>query len=353
MLRAQVEEQLEPCDRVPVPTAGRPLPRVVALGGGTGLPIALRGLKDLLFPQGTTWIAARDRDRLTGIVSVADDGGSSGRLRRSYGVLAPGDARNCLLALASGDPMLSAVFDYRFDGDGGLGGHSLGNLILTALSRLEANFARAVDRAGGVLAVRGRVLPSTLDGVSLVAELADGRRVAGESCIASAGGPICRVTLRPPTARALPEARKAIERADLVTIGPGSLYTSLIPVLLVKDLAGSIARSRARVVLIMNLMTEPGETDAYGATDVLLALRRHAPRLRIHDVLFNGAAIPGRLAERYAAGSAFPIATEPAAMRALGCRVATRDLLGTGPKVRHDPGKLARALFELLSWRSA
>src|SRR5437899_11675028 len=160
----------------------RPQPRLVALGGGTGLPVLLAGLKAA---RGGAAEGETDRERLTAIVTVADDGGSSGRLRRAYGMLAPGDARNCLLALAGGDPTLSALFDYRFDGDGGLGGHSLGNLILTALSRLETDFARAVDRAGRVLAVRGRVLPSTLDGVSLVAELAGGRRVAGESRIAS------------------------------------------------------------------------------------------------------------------------------------------------------------------------
>jgi len=353
MLRAQVEEQFASGGPVQVPATGRPLPRVVALGGGTGLPIALRGLKELVFPPGTRWVAARHRDRITGIVSVADDGGSSGRLRRAYGVLAPGDARNCLVALANGDPLLSAIFDYRFDGDGGLGGHSLGNLILTALSRLEADFATALERAGRVLGVRGRILPSTLDGVSLVARLADGRRVAGESRISSAGRPIRRVALRPTAARALPAARRAIERADLVAIGPGSLYTSLIPVLLVKELADSIARSGARVVLIMNLMTEPGETDAYAAADVLRALRRHAPRLTIHDVLLNNTPIPERLAAPYAAGSATPIVAEPGAIRALGCRAVTRDLLGEGPKVRHDPGKLARALFEMACWRTA
>src|SRR5213594_2766882 len=178
MLRTQFEERIAGC--AGPPPARRALPRVVALGGGTGLPIVLRGVKDRLFHSGRKWVAARDRGRLTGIVSVADDGGSSGRLRRAYGVLAPGDARNCLLALANGDPLLSTLFDYRFDGNGGLGGHSLGNLILTALTRMELDFACALERAGGVLSIRGRVLPSTLDDVSLLAELEDGRRVVGE-----------------------------------------------------------------------------------------------------------------------------------------------------------------------------
>jgi len=351
MLRTQFEERITGC--AGPPPARRALPRVVALGGGTGLPIVLRGVKDRLFHSRRKWVAARDRGRLTGIVSVADDGGSSGRLRRAYGVLAPGDARNCLLALANGDPLLSTLFDYRFDGNGGLGGHSLGNLILTALTRMELDFACALERAGGVLSIRGRVLPSTLDDVSLLAELEDGRRVVGESRIASAGRPIRRVALRPSAARALPEALRAIEQADLVTIGPGSLYTSLIPVLLVRDLAASIARSRARVVLIMNLMTEPGETDSYTAADVVLALRRHAPRLPIHDVLLNRAPIPGSLAARYEARGAGPIVAEPDAIRALGCRAVTRDLLGGGPKIRHDPGRLASALLGLASGRAA
>jgi len=355
MLRSQVEERLASCDRRPSQplSALRNVPRVVALGGGTGLPVVLRGLKDLLFPPGRKWAEARDRDRITGIVAVADDGGSSGRLRRAYGVLPPGDARNCLLALANGDPTMAAIFGYRFEGNGGLGGHNLGNLILTALSRQEADFATAVERAGRVLAARGRVLPSTLDGVSLLAEFADGSRVAGESRIAIARRPIRRVTLRPSAARALPAAREAIRRADLVTLGPGSLYTSLIPVLLVRDLSASIARSGARVVLIMNLMSEPGETDGYNAADVLRAVRRHAPGLPIHDVLLNSAPIPASLKGRYAAGAASPIVAGPGSMEALGCRALSRDLLGRGPKVRHDGEKLARALLELASGRSS
>jgi len=355
MLRAQVEERIASCDRGQAQAlpARRPFPRVVSLGGGTGLPVVLRGLKDLLFPAARKRVAARDRNRITGIVAVADDGGSSGRLRRAYGVLPPGDARNCLLALASCDSTMSAIFGYRFDGDGGLGGHNLGNLILTALSRQDANFARALERAGKVLSVRGRVLPSTLEGVSLLAEFKDGSRVAGESRIAMARRPIRRVALRPAAARALPAALRAIERADLITLGPGSLYTSLIPVLLVKDLCSSIARSGARVVLIMNLMSEPGETDGYSAVDVLRAVRRHASGLPIHDVLLNSAPIPATLMGRYAAGAASPIAVDPASIRALGCNPVSRDLLGPGPKIRHDGDKLARAILDLVPNRTS
>jgi uncharacterized cofD-like protein len=292
-------------------------------------------------------VPARDRDRITGIVTVADDGGSSGRLRRAYGVLPPGDIRNCLLALSDGDPTLASIFGFRFNGNGGLGGHSLGNLILAALSRLEGDFSRAVEHAGRILAIRGRVLPSTLDDVTLRAVFADGSRAAGESRIAAARRTIRRVDLQPGGARALSEARRAVEEARLIVIGPGSLYTSLIPVLLVRDLAEAIRRSRARVVVVPNLMTEPGETDAYGAADCLLALRRHAPRIPIHDVLLNSAPIPARRISRYAARGSHPISGGIESLRAMGFRPVARDLLASGPRIRHDPRKLAQALLVL------
>ncbi len=347
MLRAQVEERIASLDteQTSVLRSARPAPRVAAVGGGTGLPIVLRGLKDALFPS-----AGRGdppRDSLTAIVTVADDGGSSGRLRRAYGGLPPGDVRNCLLALAHGDPTLSAIFGFRFNGDGGVGGHSLGNLILTALSHLEKDFCRAVERAGRILAIRGRVFPATVDDVTLRAEFADGTCVAGESRIASACRPIRCVRLRPGGARALPRARRAIERADLIVIGPGSLYTSLLPVLLVRDLADAIERASARVIVVMNLVSEPGETDGYTAADVILALRRHVPRLPVHDVLLNGAPIPTGQIRRYASKGAAPIPPDLGRLGALGCRPVVRDLLGRGAKIRHDPAKLAHALLDL------
>jgi uncharacterized cofD-like protein len=323
--------------------------RVVALGGGTGLPVVLKGLSGLLFPPGGERAPSKDRPRLTAVVTVADDGGSSGRLRRAYGVPAPGDIRNCLLALAGERSDLVPIFDYRFNGGGGAGlhGHSLGNLILTALCQLENDFPRAVRRAGRILGVRGQVLPATLGDVTLQAELTDGKTIDGESRIAAAGRPTGRVRLRPSGARALPEALEAIERADLIVIGPGSLYTSLIAVLLVQALAAAIAQSKARVVLVMNLMVEPGETDGYTATDVLLAIRRHAPRVRIDDVLLNDRPISRSRVEPYERGGAAPIAVDVEALRVLGCRPLARDILGAGPLVRHDPAKLGRALLDL------
>jgi len=321
--------------------------RVVALGGGTGLPVVLQGLKAALFPSASVWNPHADPERLTAIVTVADDGGSSGRLRREHGVLPPGDIRNCLLALSDGDSMMAQLFDFRFDGQGETACHSLGNLILTALSRIGNGFGQAVERGGKLLTIRGRVIPSTLDNVTLRAEFADGGSVEGESKIRSASRRICRVYLEPADARALPLGLTALEAADLIVIGPGSLYTSLIPVLLVKDLADGIARSRARVVLVANLMTEPGETDGYTAVDHLEAISRHAPQVRIHDVLLNTAATPKDVVDRYAAEGAMPVPLTPEAIRARGCRPVQRALLARGPKLRHDPRKLARALVEL------
>jgi uncharacterized cofD-like protein len=335
--------------RRPEPKGAKPgRPRVVALGGGTGLPVLLRGLKTALFPPGARRAPAHDRERITGVVTVADDGGSSGRLRRAYGVLPPGDIRSCLLALSEGDPALEAIFSYRFNGNGasGAGGHSLGNLIIAALQLMEGDFRRAVERAGGILKVRGRVLPATLERVTLGARFSDGSRIDGESRIAAARRSIRRVELAPRGARALPEALEAIAAADVVALGPGSLYTSLIPVLLVRGIADAIARSGARVVLVMNLMTEPGETDGCTAADVVVALRRHAPCLPIHDVLLNSAPIPRHRLRRYAAWGSETLSADPEAIGAMGCRPIERDLLGPGPAVRHDPVRLGRAILE-------
>lgn len=320
--------------------------RITALGGGTGLAVVLRGLRDLHFPAVAD---SADPARLTAIVTVADDGGSSGALRRDFDILAPGDIRNCLLALSEADPTLQALFDFRFDGK--IGGHSLGNLMLTALTLLEKDFSKAVERAADLLAVRGRVLPATADGVELQAEFMDGSTRIGESSIAAAGRRIRRVFLVPEAIRALPQALEAIAESDLVVIGPGSLYTSLIPVLLVKGIASAIADSGARVVQVMNLMSEPGETDGYTAAGIIAALREHAPGMPIHDVLLNSAPINAEQLRRYSTEGATPIVADHASIASQGCRVIECDLLGEGRKVRHDPHKLARTLLNLTSYK--
>lgn len=332
--------------RLAPPSSGR----IVVLGGGTGIAGLLQGLRSALFPSDGGGARDTDRQRLTAIVTVADDGGSSGRLRDEYGVIAPGDIRKCLLAASDGDATLAALFGFRFNGHGELAGHSLGNLMLTALAQLEGQFPRAVDRAAALLGTRGRILPSTPDDVRLVAEFADGTFIEGESRVASVRRPIRRVRLSPEGVRALPQAVEAITAADAVVIGPGSLYTSLIPVLLVQELSEAVARSAARVVLVMNLMTEPGETDGYTGLDHLLALRRHAPQVPIHDVLLNAAPMPRALIQRYAAQDSHPVCVPAGALRAFG-RAVERDLLAGGPKVRHDPRRLAHAVLELAARR--
>ena len=323
-------------------------PRIVALGGGTGLPIVLRGLKSVLFPPGWAWVSERDRECLTAIVTVADDGGSSGRLRRDYSVPPPGDLRNCLLALSEGDPTMAGIFDFRFEGPGEIGGHSLGNLILTALSQLEEDgFLGALKQGGELLRIRGHVLPTTLEPVILRAEFTDGSEAEGESCIASARRLIHRLTLQPNGASLLEESRKAIESADLVVIGPGSLYTSLIATLLLDDLVEAIWFSRARVILVMNLMTEPGETDGYTAVDHVLAIHRHVRGLPIDDVILNTSPLSQGMIDSYAAQGATPVSMDAELLHALGYQLRQCDVLADGPMVRHDSGKLAHAILNL------
>ena len=322
--------------------------RVVALGGGTGLPTVLRGLRASLFDS-RPWDADRDQTRLTAIATVADDGGSSGLLRAAYQVPSPGDICNCLVALAGSDPAMSDLFDFRFAHNGEIAGHCLGNLILTALTELERDFSRAVTRAASMLAIRGRVLPSTTRNVVLSAELSDGTVIEGESRIAGARSPVRRLRLEPSDAAAPPEAVDALERADLIVIGPGSLYSSLVAVLLVRGLSDAIAQSRARIVLVMNLMTEPGETDGHTGADHVMAIRRHAPALPIHDVLINTTPLEPAQIARYDRLNATPVRADVQLLRALGHAVVESHLLAAGDDVRHDPEKLGRALIERVS----
>ena len=320
--------------------------RVVALGGGTGLPTVLRGLRAGLF-ESCPWDPERDQTRLTAVATVADDGGSSGKLRATYQLPSPGDVRNCLLALAGGDQALSDVFAFRFAGGSEVSGHSLGNLILTALTEIERDFSKAVAQVGRLLSIRGLVLPATGQNVTLQAELSDGTVIEGESRIASARSPIRKMRLHPVEAVALPDAVDGLERAHLIVIGPGSLYSSLVAALLPRGIAEAITRSRARVVYVMNLMTEPGETDGHTAVDHLMAIRRHAPTMPIHDILVNTTRCAPEQIARYGAQGAVPVCADLPLLRALGHTVHECDLLADGDEVRHDPAKLARALLTL------
>ena len=322
--------------------------QVVAIGGGTGLSTLLRGLKPHVAeprrPAGLRPVITR----LTAIVTVTDEGGSSGRLRRDFGMLPPGDIRNCLVALAEDEQLLTRLFTYRFTSGRGLAGHSFGNLFLAALTRLTRDFAEAVRLSSEVLAVRGEILPSTLSDVRLKARLADGSTVYGESRITRTPKPIRRVELVPRGGRPLPEALDAIDKADLITLGPGSLYTSLIPNLLVRGVADHIARARAVRVLVANLMTQPGETRDYTASDHLRAIQEHAGGRRLFDyIVLSTEPLASRLRRRYAAEGAVPVIRDLDQVNKLGVRPVEARLLGEDHVVRHDPGRLAQLLLRL------
>ena len=331
--------------RRPAPVASlRSVPRglrVVALGGGTGLPVVLRCLKRAL---------ARTGGVLTGIVTVADDGGSSGRLRRRYQTLPMGDIRNCLVALSDDEPLMSRLFQYRYGGRGGLGGHSLGNLILTALADCRRSYLKAIETSGQVLAIRGRILPSTLENVVLRARLRDGRTVRGESRISKAAAAIDRVETVPARPAPAPGVLRALRDADLIVLGPGSLFTSVIPNLLVRGVARAIAGSRAPRVLVGNLMTQPGETDGFSAADHLAAIVRCTGEVLVDAYLANRRPIRPALRRRYAREGARPVTLDQASLRALGVEIIERDLVredGDAAKIRHHEAKLARALLAI------
>ena len=310
----------------------------MAIGGGTGLPVVLAALRRYLGGRVTA---------LTAVVTVTDDGGSSGRLRDELQVLPPGDVRNCLVALADVEPLMAELFQFRFPGDGGLAGHNFGNLFLAALTQITGNFLHAIRISGKVLAVRGTILPSTLDSVRLGAELADGRRILGESQIRQQGVPIRRVFLEP-DARALPEVLEAIAHAHVVVLAPGSLYTSLIPNLLVGDVAEALRSAPALKICVANLMTEPGETDGMSLGDHLEALYAHGGRGVIDGVVAHGRAFAPEVVARYARAGAMPVTADREHVRTLGIWVTEADLAGPTELARHHPEKLGRVLARLI-----
>ncbi|HMK93093.1 MAG TPA: YvcK family protein [Thermoleophilia bacterium] len=309
-------------------------PRVVAVGGGTGLSALLSGLKE-------------HSSNLTAIVTVADDGGSSGLLRKGLGVLPPGDIRNCLVALADDESLMSRLFQYRFPEDGGLQGHSFGNLFVAALAEVTGDFERAVRESTRVLKVRGQVLPATLDNVTLHAEMQGGERVAGESTITASDNLPLRVWLEPAEPRALRQALEALVAADLVVLGPGSVFTSIVPNLLIPQVREAVHRTPARVVYVCNVMTQPGETDGFTAADHLRALYRHGATGLIDDVLVNDTPVSDDLAATYLREGAVPVVADDRELEALGVRVVHARLAAQGDFVRHDPESLAAALLPL------
>lgn len=308
-------------------------PRIATIGGGHGLSTLLRGLKTYT-------------RNLTAIVTVADDGGSSGRLRETYGILPPGDIRNCLAALSNDEQMLTQLFRYRFSGAGELDGHSFGNLFITALAEITGSFEEAIAESGKVLSVSGRVLPSTLHDVKLVADMqlpnvANQVRVQGESTIPKMAGRVRHLWLEPNDAPAFPPAVKAILNADMIVIGPGSLYTSLLPNLLVQDLLGAIKASRALKIYVCNLATQLGETDLYSCYDHVRALEEH-----VGDNLFDIILCNDNYERQLDAGSQWVRTDEKTLADA---RVHCSDLSDAEHPWRHDSEKLARTLIEILA----
>ena len=320
--------------------------QLVALGGGTGLSTLLSGLKQLVGAhdeRGGLWL-----ESLAGIVTVSDDGGSSGRLRDELQMLPPGDIRNCIVALSEDSTLLARLFRYRFGGEGQLSGHSFGNLFLAALTAVTGDFVEAVRLSSEVLASKGRIYPATLNDVRLVAELEDGETVRGETKITASGRPVRRLRLEPEHCLPLPEAMAALRSADVITVGPGSLYTSILPNLLVARVAESIGESEAVKIFVCNLMTQPGETDGYTARRHLEVVKSYAPAIRFDYVVVNNRQVSAGQAARYAAEGAHQIGLADSRLeRELDdeAEIVRADLLDEGDKVRHSPEKLARVIL--------
>ena len=321
--------------------------RVVALGGGTGLSALLRGLKEHVVRR-TDRRASRARPiaDLAAIVTVTDDGGSSGRLRRENRMLPPGDIRNCMVALSKDEALLGRLFQYRFHAGRGLVGHNFGNLFLAALTHVTGDFVEAVRVSSKVLAIRGRIFPSTISNVHLTATLANGQRVSGETKISRSRVPIRQIQLVPRRVRALPKSIDAIQKADLILMGPGSLYTSVIPNLLIPEIAQAIARSKAPRIYVANLMTQPGETTDYSLSEHLRAIQRHVDKRVIDWVVANRQPISPDVARRYRAQGAEAVLVDAEKVLKLKVKLVLDNLLEEHGLIRHNSPRLARLLVD-------
>lgn len=312
--------------------------RIVVIGGGTGLSTMLRGLKERT-------------SNIVAIVTVTDNGGSSGRLTQQMGLLPPGDLRNCLVALADAEPTLASLFQFRFEDDHeGLAGHSFGNLFIAAMTEIyKGNYEQAIAATSKVLAIRGKVYPSTLHNVCLLGEMEDGSIIEGETEIAAHPQPIKRMYLRPENAQPLAEALEAIRLADAIILGPGSVYTSVIPNLLVDGIADAIARSRSIKIYACNVMTQPGETDGFSAADHLKAIADHAPGRRLVDYVLVNKEMPApEVLARYEKYGQRFVAPDVEAIRALGYTPRAENLVSQTDVARHDPKRLAEAIFKII-----
>lgn len=310
-------------------------PKIVVIGGGTGLSVILSGLKEYT-------------SNITAIVTVADDGGSSGRLRQQFDILPPGDIRNCLVALADAPTLMRDLFQFRFESNSDLAGHNFGNLFITVMTRLTGDFEKAIKETSKVLALKGQVIPSTLSNVVLVAQYKDGSVAEGEAKIPRMHLAINKVFLKPVQPQATPEAIKAIEEADAIVLGPGSLYTSIIPNLLIKEITDSIVSSDAIKVYVCNIMTQAGETDGFRTSDHIKTLISHShPRIFDYCIV-NTADIPHAILKRYADDDSYRVINDTQNIENMGYRVIEDDLAVSDDVVRHDPLKLARVIFGLI-----
>jgi uncharacterized cofD-like protein len=333
---------------LPAPAVERQVFRIVSIGGGTGLSTVLSGLKRYARAvHGEPPDSLYEAD-ITAIVTVTDDGGSSGRLRRDLDILPPGDIRNCMVALSEDEALLSKLFQYRFHSGRGLKGHSFGNLFLAALNQVTGDFAHAVRLSSEILAIRGRIFPSTAAKVNLEARLADGSVISGESKISKSRQSIDRIFLRPGRCQPLKDALDAIANADVITLGPGSLYTSIVPNLLVSGIPQAIERSRALKLYFVNLMWQPGETINFSASQHVQAILKHAGGRRVMDcVVLNTAPISPALKRKYAAQNVNPVDNDFERLNSLGLKVMAADLVGDSKLVRHDPAATARIVMEM------
>lgn len=309
-------------------------PKIVAIGGGTGLSMLLKGIKKIT-------------NNVTAIVTVGDDGGSSGRLREEMGVLPPGDIRNCIAALADDEDLVTKLFQYRFKTGEGLEGHSFGNLFLTALCSITGDMFRAIKESSNVLSIRGRVLPSTLDDMKLVAELEDGRIIRGESNIPEAKGKVKKLFTDPKDCKPLEDVIVAIKEAELIILGPGSLYTSVIPNLLIKEISQEIANSSAKKIYVCNIMTQPGETDDYSVSDHINSILTHAGNAKIMDAVLVNDSLPKNLALKYKAANSYPVKLDVENIKKAGVKIVSKRLIEESKEglVRHSSHRVARAIY--------
>ncbi len=313
-------------------------PKIVAIGGGTGLSTLLEGLKEYTA-------------NITAIVTVADEGGSSGRLRQEFGILPPGDIRNCLVSLAETPQLMRDLFQYRFKEGEGIKGHSFGNIFITAMTQVTGSFREAIKESSIVLAIRGKVLPSSLEEMRIKADYFDGTTIEGEDKIPVTTSSIKKLSLVPEDAKPNPEAIAAVKEADIIILGPGSLFTSVIPNLLIKDLQEEISRKQIMKLYICNVMTQEGETDSYTASDHLEKIVSHTKKNLINCFLINSGRLTSDLLTKYASQKSFPVLFDRGKLRGMGVSVYEADIINRTNYIRHDPYKTAREVIRIYNKR--